>query len=62
MFVTGFLYVINLHEALENMSESMQMVVLMLGWEAGSLAGTRLSNFTSVQVRGAQVTGWRPEG
>lgn len=62
MFVRDFLHVINLCGALGNVNESMQMVVLMLGWEAGSLAGTRLSNLTSVQVPGAQVPGWRPEG
>lgn len=59
MFVRDFLHVINLCGALGNVKESMQMVVLMLGWYQ---AGTRLSNLTSVQVPGAQVPGWRPEG
>lgn len=49
IFAIDILCVINLHGALENVKKSMQMV-LLLGWEAGSLAGTKLSNLTSVQV------------
>lgn len=62
VFATDILCAINLRGALENVNESMLMAVLLLGWEAGSMAGTRLSKLKSVQVRGAQVAGWRPEG